>query len=632
MKLTLRTLLAWLDDTLPPSEVRQIGQLVSETPIAKELEERIHRVSRQRRLIVPNATGPEGADANVVAAYLDNVLDPHAVTEYEKLCLTSDVNLAEVASSHQILSILKQKAKVPPEARARMYHLIKGREATGETPPRAMNGAKPIVSAPIPLWTPPEMPKRSLVERFGPLAVVASLIFVLCWSAWMSLKLPSEPATSPLAALNPKIPPAPPLGAPKQPLADPIPDDPDPPAAPRDTKAAPPPVEPAPAIPVVAAPSNLPPGAAGIVGHLDGILFRYNPESRVWDRLAEAASLRDGDRIVNLSPFQSALQIGFSKLSLIGNTELTVKSAGEGTGSRFEMSRGRIRITGSENAEPIAIAFGADVITLRVPLGTVLGLESLAGPKPDPANPVTSSIQITTVEGSATATVGDASETLKAGETAILKRPEGLVDLANHPLPPWLAEPIPSAVDLERGKLFSRFFKPDKPTLLCLLEASEDDNAGVRRNAVNALGVIGSLELVVSTMSKRGDPESRREAIAILRDVASRDPESAKNLRSLLIQTGGSEEWADKVLKLLKGYSEQDAADETTGTKLVGLLKETEDVGVRELAIEALQRITKQGDRLGYDPDKPHDPAGIKAWQDLLQRRDPKIPPAPKPR
>ena len=62
MRLTLRTLLAWLDDTLPPAEVRQIGKQVSESPFAKELVDRIHRVTRQRRLTVPSQTGPDAID------------------------------------------------------------------------------------------------------------------------------------------------------------------------------------------------------------------------------------------------------------------------------------------------------------------------------------------------------------------------------------------------------------------------------------------------------------------------------------------------------------------------------------------------------------------------------------------
>ena len=56
MRLTLRTLLAWLDDTLQPTQVREIGGQVSESPFAQELSERIHRVTRQRRLSVPSSS------------------------------------------------------------------------------------------------------------------------------------------------------------------------------------------------------------------------------------------------------------------------------------------------------------------------------------------------------------------------------------------------------------------------------------------------------------------------------------------------------------------------------------------------------------------------------------------------
>ena len=47
MRLTLRTLLAWLDDTLQPAQVREIGSQVAGSPFAQELTDRIHRVTRQ---------------------------------------------------------------------------------------------------------------------------------------------------------------------------------------------------------------------------------------------------------------------------------------------------------------------------------------------------------------------------------------------------------------------------------------------------------------------------------------------------------------------------------------------------------------------------------------------------------
>ena len=78
MRLTLRTLIAWLDDTLTPTEVREIGQQVAESPFAKELVERVQRVTRQRRLTVPGDSGPDATDPNLVASYLDNELDARA--------------------------------------------------------------------------------------------------------------------------------------------------------------------------------------------------------------------------------------------------------------------------------------------------------------------------------------------------------------------------------------------------------------------------------------------------------------------------------------------------------------------------------------------------------------------------
>src|SRR5579883_1090787 len=202
MRLTLRTLLAWLDDTLEPSQVKEIGKQVSESPFAQELADRIHRVTRQRRLSVPSRSGPEGTDPNLVASYLDNNLDPEAVAEFERKCLTSDVNLAEVASVHQILSLLGQKVKVPPEVRARMSQLVKGREAISPRPKARPRKRPPEpVTEPLQPWVVPEAPPRPWLERFGPAVACIVLILLSSWSAWKSLStasprtaIPPEPA------------------------------------------------------------------------------------------------------------------------------------------------------------------------------------------------------------------------------------------------------------------------------------------------------------------------------------------------------------------------------------------------------------------------------------------------------
>jgi hypothetical protein len=131
VRLTLRTLLAYLDDTLEPSEIKQIGQKVAESDAAQELIARIKQITRRRRLTTPPATGPGARfDANDIAEYLDNELDSEKVAELEKTCLESDVHLAEIAACHQILTlVLGEPALVPPTARERMYGLVQGREA-----------------------------------------------------------------------------------------------------------------------------------------------------------------------------------------------------------------------------------------------------------------------------------------------------------------------------------------------------------------------------------------------------------------------------------------------------------------------------------------------------------------------
>src|ERR1700722_5212411 len=72
MRLTLRTLLAYLDDTLEPSQAKLIGQKVAESDTAQELIARIKEVTRRRRLTTPSNSGPGAkVDPNSIAEYLD---------------------------------------------------------------------------------------------------------------------------------------------------------------------------------------------------------------------------------------------------------------------------------------------------------------------------------------------------------------------------------------------------------------------------------------------------------------------------------------------------------------------------------------------------------------------------------
>ncbi len=120
MRLTLRTLLAYIDDRLPPANAKEIGQKIANSPFAIELAERIRTVVRRRRLAAPDQPQPT-IDANLIAEYLDDQLTPAMVTRIEQEILRSDAILAEVAAAHEILGLIREPVDLEPAFRDRLY-------------------------------------------------------------------------------------------------------------------------------------------------------------------------------------------------------------------------------------------------------------------------------------------------------------------------------------------------------------------------------------------------------------------------------------------------------------------------------------------------------------------------------
>jgi hypothetical protein len=161
MRLTLRSLLAYLDDALKdPTARAEIASKLTENPSVQQFAERIHEVTHRARLGTPKLHGKGlGADANSVAEYLDHTMQHEQVQEFEKVALDSDIQLAEVASCHQILAlVLGQPAEVDPNLRRKMYDIVHQAHTTvaGPHPTPAAAPVKATVAT-------ESLPKKSLV-------------------------------------------------------------------------------------------------------------------------------------------------------------------------------------------------------------------------------------------------------------------------------------------------------------------------------------------------------------------------------------------------------------------------------------------------------------------------------------
>jgi hypothetical protein len=231
MRLTLRTLLAYMDDILEPADHEDLGKKIESSDFATELIHRSRDTVRRLRLGAPSIEASDDdadhdyvlntemtADANTVAEYLDNTLPPESVAEFERICLepgvNADVHLAEVSSCHHVLTmVLGEPAEIATHVRDRMYalpeqmasgmslriepaHQTQG--AASADPASAAETSRSKASPPVErVSSVSEVPdylraasdvRRSRIRRFTAAAILALVAFV----AWFILTPPPE--------------------------------------------------------------------------------------------------------------------------------------------------------------------------------------------------------------------------------------------------------------------------------------------------------------------------------------------------------------------------------------------------------------------------------------------------------
>lgn len=126
MRLTLRTLLAYLDGSLPNPLVAEVERQLQAHETARQLLERMQQVVSRVRQEPPRLDPRDTmADPNRMAEYLDGTLDLDLLVDHERACLESDALLAEVVAGHQILSrLLREPMEISDRLRRRMLQDI----------------------------------------------------------------------------------------------------------------------------------------------------------------------------------------------------------------------------------------------------------------------------------------------------------------------------------------------------------------------------------------------------------------------------------------------------------------------------------------------------------------------------
>ena len=203
MRLTLRTLLSWKDGMVDAAAAEDFAARVGSNESARRLAERIDEVASRPALPAPapDAAGFT-ADANTTAEYLDNVLEPGRLAEFERACFQSDVLLAETSATHEMLASWWRQppAELPASSRRRLLAAARARlqpdePATADEPDfTSVAPSRPRLAASPPprAAAPARAPASAWLLVGTALLLLVALVAVLGWSLSRGSRRPAD--------------------------------------------------------------------------------------------------------------------------------------------------------------------------------------------------------------------------------------------------------------------------------------------------------------------------------------------------------------------------------------------------------------------------------------------------------
>lgn len=678
MRLTLRTVLAYLDDVLEPSAAREIGEKIAESKEAEALVLRIRDVIRRRRVGAPELAGPgSGPDPNLVADYLENSLPPAQVVELERLCQKSDVHLAEVAACHKILTmVMSQPMDASDAMRERMYAL--GLDRSPPPPEGEIDGAAMSHDLQAPSGhalkngLPEYLTQRSFWQRYA--WVVVTLALAVVWlalvvsdrSLWnagpLLARSEGEVTAEPVAHVEAGAPAlaaaAPPrdgqLATAPQPTPDPRPTvaSPSPPsdlellpggqtsapiaplAPPMSDRTTPDSIE-TPAADLAKVPVQSEP-ALEIV-NVDGVLLKRFPAESAWrvldtaaGTLATGGSIRVGDDVGCPAPFRAQFLLSDQlQIFIEPGTRIQRGAATDEAALALTLDRGRLIVvrpdTQTEDvALQVTVAGERWTVTLLEP-ATRIGVEVIPplplGP-PGATGPLQTGGGVIVVDGRIRAERGGQSPrelAATAGYAAWTLSARDLVVQPDLAAPLWTLPDgmFITAAAKTLARQYQKEFQLDRTVSQSVGPLVRNRMAGLSELAVETLSLTDQYQELVPALASEHQ-ESRLAAIRGLRQWLPRGADHDQLLLAELERSFRSE-FVQTLERLLWGYRADDLRDETTSRSLLSWMQ-SDEVAVRELAFFYVSQLT--GRRYDYLPMAPvmERRAAGQRWEDYLKR------------